>query len=123
MSGGSPGSRGERRGQDPLQTLGANFPAGQRHAHMKHQFKLSGHNVLAAAFAIKERLGGLHGGAVRLKPSLLRFVMPQRAQYFTQLIPTPTGSCRYCTLHHLAAANISRKRKNRHLYCWLETED
>lgn len=49
MSGGSPGSWGERRGQDPLQTLGANLPAGQRRAHMKHKFKLSGHNVLAAA--------------------------------------------------------------------------
>lgn len=52
MSGGSPGSRGERRGQDPLQTLGANIPAGQHHAHIKHQ--LPGHSVLAAAFSTKD---------------------------------------------------------------------
>lgn len=75
MSGGSLGSRGERSGQDPLQTLGANFPAGQHHlasaqscvtltalydwhTHMKHKCRLSGHNVVTA-FAIKERFIGL----------------------------------------------------------------
>lgn len=75
MSGGSLGSRGERSGQDPLQTLGANFPAGQHHlasaqscvtltalydwhTHMKHKCRLSGHNVVTA-FAIKERFKAL----------------------------------------------------------------
>lgn len=63
MSGGSLGPRGERSGQDPLQTLGANVPAGQhhlasaqscvtltalydRHTHIKHKCRLSGHSVV-----------------------------------------------------------------------------
>lgn len=60
MFGRTLGSQGERRGQDPLQTLGANFPAGQ------HLFACQHSDIM---FMVLMMLHFIHAGSWRSLPS------------------------------------------------------